>query len=516
LKRPPPEHSRFETTAYAPENVCHATAPPKTPESHVRKVNGWKLTLGFALAGALLLVPGCSKPDASDDSDNAKALVEVSTGSVTRGTIRSTLTVTGTLSPLPDQEAKIAPLAPGRIRNIYFKTGDQVRKGQTIAMLDPGPAAGQVQQAQAALRVAEETLAQAKINLTSQIRSQSASVELAQLNVQAQTVALQKLRAGSRPQEIAQAQAAVSAAEAGLTNAQQNLTRSKTLFSQGLLARKDLEAAQTEEATARASLTTALQALSLVRQGNRPEDVRAGEVALDQARQQLRAAQQQSVQNQSKQEDVRIAQGQVNEAQGALQSALAQAHSLSIVSPVSGTVVGRTVNAGESVDVTTAFATIVNLDRVRVLLGVPSDQIAGVALGDRVEFTTGLNRDVTHVARLTVINRSVDAATNTVQVEATAVNEDRSLRDDGFVKATIVIQVHSGAVLAPSAAVLEKDAKTLVYLTENDGTAKEQEVKVGAREGDKVEILSGLSPGQTVVTTGAYELDDGTKIKVAK
>ncbi|HTQ10460.1 MAG TPA: efflux RND transporter periplasmic adaptor subunit [Fimbriimonadaceae bacterium] len=467
---------------------------------------------------SVLTLAGCGKGGAAADSgdDTPKAVVEVSVGQVTRGTIRSTLSVTGTLAPLPDQEAKIAPLAPGRIKSIFVRTGDQVRKGQTIAMLDPGPAAGQVQQAQAALRVAEETLSQAKVNLTSQLRTQSASVEQAQLNVQAQSVALQKLKAGSRPQEIAQARAGVVSAQAALTNAELNLSRSQTLFRQGLLARKDLEAAQEDEATARAGLTTARQALSLAEQGNRPEDIRAGEVALAQAQQQLRAAQQQSIQNQSKEQDVRIAQAQVAEAQGALQSAFAQARSLAIVSPVAGTVTGRTVNAGESVDVTTAIATVVNLDRVRVLLGVPSDQIAAVHKGDLVEFTTDQDPIVKHLARVTVINRSVDPASNTVQVEAVALNTDHSLRDDGFVKAVITTKTDAGAVLGPAAAIVQKDEKTLVYLAQPDGTAKAQEVKLGAKEGDRVEILSGLSPGETVVTTGAYELDDGTEIKVAK
>ncbi|MFI5384608.1 MAG: efflux RND transporter periplasmic adaptor subunit [Fimbriimonadales bacterium] len=467
------------------------------------------------VAATALLAIGCGKGPAEEEKAE-KPTVEVSVAMSTRGTIRSTLTVSGTLSPMPDQEAKIAPLAPGRIKQVFVRTGDLVRKGQTIAMLDPGAAAGQVQQAEAAVRVAESTLSQARINLVSQIRTQTASVEQARLNVQAQRVALQKLRAGSRPQEIAQAQSAVTSAQAALTNAEQNLSRSQTLFSQDLLARKDLEAAQAQEATAKAALASARQALSLARQGNRPEDIRAGEVALSQAEQQLRAAEAQSVQNKAKEQDVRIVEGQVNAAKGALQSALAQTRALSIVSPVAGTVVGRTVNAGESVDVTAGIATVVNMDRLRVMLNVPSDQVDRLTKGNTVEFTADADPEVKHQARVTVINRAIDPATNTVQVEAVADNTDRALRDDGFVKATIVIQVHSDAVLVPAAAVVLKDDKTTVFLAGDDETAHVKEVKIGARDGDKVEILGGLSSGQRVVTTGAFELEDGMKIKAAK
>lgn len=478
-----------------------------------------KPPLVLLVAASFLAAAGCHRGGGADDDasdDAAKATVSVRLGRSTRGDVRSVVAVTGTLAPLPDREAKIAPLAPGRILRVFVKTGDAVRKGEVVATLDPGGTPGQIQQAQAAVRVAEATLSQARYDYAAQLRTQRASVDQAALNVEVQRVALAKLRAGSRPQEIVQARANLASAQASLTTAEQSLSRSQTLFGEGLIARKDLEAAQEQEKTSRAAVTNAQQALSLAQQGNRPEDVRAGEVALAQARQQLDAARAQSVQNGAKLQDVRVAEGQVASAQGALRAAAAQAKALSIVSPVSGTVVGRTVNAGESVDVATAVATVVDLTRVRVLLNVPAEQAQAVAPGQTVRFTADASPSVERTATVTVVNRSVDPATNTVQVEAVADNPDRSLRDDGFVKANIVTVVHRNAVLVPAAAVVDKDGKTTVFVAGADGAAHAKEVQVGIQSGGGVEIRSGLDAGEKVVTTGAYELDDGTKIKVGE
>lgn len=468
------------------------------------------------LTALLATIGGCRSGGKSESDEAPPPVVEVSVAPAIRGEIRYSVSATGEVAPLPNEEVKVAPLTAGRIAKVFVSMGDRVRKGQTIATLDPGAATGQLQQAAAAVRSAQAALQQARINLANQATTYAQDLRQAELNVEAQRVALQKLRSGSRPQEIAQARSAVASAQAALTNAQQNLTRSRTLFDQGLLARKDLEAAQASEATARAALAGAQQALSMTQQGNRPEDIRAGEVALAQAEQQLSTAKSQSIQRRLRQQDVLAAQGQVQAAQGSFSAALANARSLSIVTPVAGLVTGRTVNPGESVDASTTIATIVNLTRARLLLNVPPDQVGRVRVGDPVTFTTDGDPGTKMAARVSVVNQATDTNSNTVSVEATAGNKGGTLRDDEFVKATITTATHRNAVLVPAGSVVEKDGKTYVFVAGRDGVAHQKEIKVGAREGTVVEALAGVSAGDVVVTTGAYELDDGTKIKVAQ
>ena len=474
-----------------------------------------KNLLLLSLVCSVLLI-SCGKPaaDSGDSADDTPPpVVKVSLASVSHANLVASLSVPGTLAPLPNQEAKVAPLVAGRIDKVYVRAGDSVKRGQAIATLDPGPILGQIQQAEATVKTNQASLAQAMINYQSQLSSQQSAVDEATSNLAAQKIALQKLIAGSRPQEVEQAQSALASAQAALETAEQNLSRSQTLYSQGLLARKDLEAAQSDERTAKAQVDSAQAALSLAKQGNRPEDIQAGKIAVVQAEQQLKAAQEQKSQNLSKAQDVQIAQGNLANAEGALNAAHAQLKALTISSPLDGVVVGDTPNSGEYIDTTGAVATIVNLASVRLILNVPAAQVAEIQTGQEVSFSAESDPSKTHIAHISVINKAVDPATNTVQVEALAVNTDRTLKDDGFVKASIITSSHPNALVVPVDAVVDKDGKGTVFTVGSDNVAHAVNVKTGVRQNSQIEVLSGLKDGDKVVVSGAYELEDGTQVQ---
>jgi len=465
-----------------------------------------------AIALCAIAATGCHKPAADAEDAAPKPVVQVQLATAVRHTMRDALNVTGTISPLPDQESKVAPLAPGRIGKIFVNIGDKVIKGQPLAQLDPGSLQGAYQQALATEKSAEESLKQAKLNYTAQLNAQRTNIAQAEQNVAAQRVALNKLIAGSRPQEVAQAQANVSSAQAALTNAEQNLSRSQTLFAEGLLARKDLEAAQAQRASAQAALNSAQEALSITKAGNRPQDIQAGRIALAQAEEQLRAARAASIQNSVKAQDVQIAQRQLMSAQGAMKAAQAQLGATTIKAPVSGTVVARPVNPGEWVDTSGSICTIANLNSVRVLMNVPSAQVGKVREAQSVEFSSDINKNRTYTATVTTIGKAIDPATNTVVVEARAANLDNSLRDDTFVRGRILLDVHNDVVVVPTAAVVEKNGEATVFTVGTDNVAHAVKVKTGFQEAGLTEV-SGIDAGAKVVTTGAFELEDGTAVK---
>lgn len=469
-------------------------------------------SLFFVLLAA---VSGCGKPPAADEDSAVKPIVQVTAAKVERADLNESLSVTGVLSPLANAEAKVAPIAAGRVLQVLVKTGDRVSKGDALAILDAGPLAGQVQQQAAAVKSSEGGLKQSEINLAAQRSAQRTAIAQAEQNVQAQQAAYEKMLAGSRPQEVAQAQAAVSAAAAALIAAQQNLSRSQTLFGEGLLARKDLEGAQAEARTATAQLESAQQALSLTKQGNRPQDIAAARIAVAQAKEQLRAAHDQELQTKARAEDVRIAQQTLAASQGALKSLSAQMGGLTIRAPLTGTVVGRTVNPGEYLDTSGSVATIVDLKRVRLLLNIPLGQIGSISLGQTVLFSTESAPDKDYRARISVINRAVDPATNSVSVEAVA-DSGGDLRDDGFVKASIILSARPHALCVPADAIVEKDGKKVAFVVGDDHIAHARTILTGVKDGGRVEVLSGLKEGEAVVLNGAFELEDGTQVQTGQ
>ncbi|MGC8702968.1 MAG: HlyD family efflux transporter periplasmic adaptor subunit [Thiomonas sp.] len=133
----------------------------------------------------------------------------------------------------------------GRVAELPMQEGDIVRKGQVVARIDP-------------------------------VRYQDA-VDRAQAALLAQQSELAKLRAGSRPQEIAQARAAVSAALAAQANAEATYARQKTLVDSGFLPRQSLDNVTQQRKTAVADVQRAQQGLSLALQGPRKEDIAAAQ-----------------------------------------------------------------------------------------------------------------------------------------------------------------------------------------------------------------------------------------------
>jgi RND family efflux transporter MFP subunit len=108
-----------------------------------------------------LLLSGCDRPQADD---TATAVPEVTVTTVQKATLDEDLLVSGNLAALPNRDAKVAPLVPGRIRAVLVTEGDRVAAEQMLAQLDPTSFADQLHQAEAAVAQARANLANAKLS----------------------------------------------------------------------------------------------------------------------------------------------------------------------------------------------------------------------------------------------------------------------------------------------------------------------------------------------------------------
>ena len=128
-----------------------------------------------------------------------------------------------------------------------------------------------------------------------------------------------------------------------------------------------------------------------------------------------------------------------------LQSAEAQLASLRVVAPLSGTVTRLNVKAGESVDVNTAVAEVIDLNRLAVSAAIPAAEAKDLKTGEDVQVLT----DPPASATLAFISPAVDAASGTVLTRATLA-ADSGLRPGQFVQLKIVTAVHANCLAAPS------------------------------------------------------------------
>jgi RND family efflux transporter MFP subunit len=121
--------------------------------------------------------------------------------------------------------------------------------------------------------------------------------------------------------------------------------------------------------------------------------------------------------------------------------------------------------------------------------------------------------------QVTLISRASDPTNRTVEVWVTLGNGAGQLRANGAAKVTIAAQTKTGALVVPASAVTldasNADEGT-VMVVDATNVAHETKVTVGIRTADKMEIVSGLQGGETVVIEGNYALPDGTKVEVTE
>jgi membrane fusion protein, multidrug efflux system len=193
-----------------------------------------------------------------------------------------------------------------------------------------------------------------------------------------------------------------------------------------------------------------------------------------------------------------------------------------IVAPVSGRVGLRLVDPGNYVQTTntTGLLVLTQLQPISVIFVLPEDQIQAVWQDVRVGKTltvTAYNRsDDTQIASgvLESMDNEIDTTTGTVKLRATFPNADESLFPNQFVNTRLLARTLSGVTVAPVAAIQYGAPGTFVYLIKADGSVAVQAVKTGVTDGDRVQILSGLKPGDTVVVDGADRLRGGTKVRI--
>jgi RND family efflux transporter MFP subunit len=240
-------------------------------------------------------------------------------------------------------------------------------------------------------------------------------------------------------------------------------------------------------------------------------------VAYVQARSQYEIAQEhlKSVQNVSRHEDVRSAQGQLESAKGKYEQAVAQLGYSDVRSPISGVVADRPLYPGEMASAGSPLLTIMDISTVVARANVPIGQAAFLKVGAPATITE-TDANIEAQGKITVVSLAVDPATTTVQVWVEAPNPGERLRSGVTVKINAVAQTINDTVIIPQPALLPNaEGNTVVMVVTPDMVAHERKVTIGVRQGDKVQVLSGLKPGEQVITVGGVGLEDGAKVRIA-
>jgi RND family efflux transporter MFP subunit len=145
--------------------------------------------------------------------------------------------------------------------------------------------------------------------------------------------------------------------------------------------------------------------------------------------------------------------------------------------------------------------------------------VADLKVGDAVTVHPADTPDEQMNGKVTLISRSADPQNRTVEVWARFGNPRGLLKVNGSAQFVVSSEPAEDAVVIPLAAVTldaSNAGEGTVMTVDEESVAHETKVRIGIKQGDKVQILEGLEGGETVVTEGNYALPDGTKVEIAK
>jgi HlyD family secretion protein len=353
----------------------------------------------------------------------------------------------------PREKADVGAKISAQIKSMALLKNKLVRAGEVIAVLESRDLQAQRNEAVAALN-------EARANERS-------------------------LVTGTIPKTNAEDQKALNDARAKVNNARATYERRRALYEKGGISKKDLEASQLDLTTAENELRLEEQTVALRAKSLNPND---------------RA----------------LAAARTAQAQQHLATLDAQLSYATIRSPITGVVTDQFQYEGEFASAGGKLVTIADTSTVIVKAPFSDTAVAQVKTGDTVTvIPTDTSAEEMH-GQVTLLSRSSDPASRTVEVWVTLGNGDGKLRVNGAAQVTIAANSKNDAVVVPASAVtLETSdaSEGSVMVVDDQSVAHETKVTIGIRTPDKIEIVEGLKGGETVVIEGNYALADGTKVE---
>jgi RND family efflux transporter MFP subunit len=204
-----------------------------------------------------------------------------------------------------------------------------------------------------------------------------------------------------------------------------------------------------------------------------------------------------------------------NDAVNQVQQLQRQIADASIKAPIGGIVGAKHVEEGMFVTAGTEIASIVNLSQLKVQVNLTQAEVYQVTLGQKIKLTTDVYPDKPFQGTITFISPQANQAYN-YQVEITASNDKNApLRSGTFVYADFSKSTKQNILLIPREALIESTQDASVYLVK-DGRAFLTNINVGGEYGNGIQVISGLQPGDQVITSGQINLKNGSLINVSK
>jgi len=193
-----------------------------------------------------------------------------------------------------------------------------------------------------------------------------------------------------------------------------------------------------------------------------------------------------------------------------------------IRAPFDGRAGIRQVELGQVVSPGTPIVSLQTVTPIYAEFQLPQQALADVKLGQTAQLKVDVFPGSSWKGTVTTINPEVDPGTRNVRMRATVPNEDGRLTPGMFASVEVLSEHENEVLIVPATSVIYAPFGDSVYVLEDekgaDGKVKlvahQRFVRTGERRGDFVAIVSGLKPGETVASNGAFKLRNGMAVQV--
>jgi membrane fusion protein, copper/silver efflux system len=185
---------------------------------------------------------------------------------------------------------------------------------------------------------------------------------------------------------------------------------------------------------------------------------------------------------------------------------------LPIYTPLSGVVIEKMVQQGQYVNTGDVLFNIADLSRVWVEIEVYENEFPNIRIGQRVEIQSQSFPGKPFSGRIAFIYPFLDPKTRTVKARVEMANPGMKLKPDMFVRASVKVALGK-AIVVPVTAVMDTGKRQVAWVETSPGMFEPRDVQLGQRTDDRVQILSGLKPGDKVAVSGAYLIDSESQLK---
>jgi multidrug efflux pump subunit AcrA (membrane-fusion protein) len=362
-----------------------------------------------------------------------------STATVARRDFSSSVLATGAVQAQVGAEVRVGARLSGKVERLYANIGDNVSKGQIVAELE-------------------------KADLEAVVGQREAELELAQ----AKLAAVESLL----PKEIKKTELDLEECQATYTHYEKEVGRQRRLHGQKVATDEELDAAEERYSVSKTRVASARKAVELA-EARYVEDKRQG-------------------------------MAEVARATSALENARVQLSYATITAPIDGVIASVSTEEGETVAAgmqAPTFVTIIDLKRLQVDAYVDEVDIGKVKVGQRAVFTVDAFPAMDFEGRVSAIYPKAVIQDNVVNYDVVVEIETPYhglLRPEMTASVTVFLQRREGVLAVPAKAVQRERGKNVVYVIAGDRT-EPREIKVGWRDGQWIEVASGLEEGETVL-----------------